>query len=273
MKIFNKKLLKFSAVCMLIIAVAIANTACGNTSDSSKSSEKKESKTELIILAAASLTDACNELKEMYEKEHEDIKLTFSYQSSGALQAQIEEGAPADVFFSAATTQMDALTEGGFVEKDDVKKLLENKIVLVTPAEGDEKISDFKDVTGKDVSLIGLGDPDSVPAGQYAKTVFENMGIWDKVSKKANFGTDVRAVLTWVEEGEVSCGVVYATDAYTTDKVKIVAEAPEGTCDKVYYPVAALKGSEHKTEADEVSEFFGSQEALKVFEKYGFTHV
>ena len=118
--------------------------------------------------------------------------------------------------------------------------------------------------------MIGIGELESVPAGQYAKTIFTNLGFWDVVEKKANYGTDVRTVLTWVESGEVDCGVVYATDAYTTDKVKIVAEAPEGSCDKVIYPAGVVGASKNADDATAFLNYLKSDEAMKVFEKYGF---
>ncbi|MCR4706129.1 MAG: molybdate ABC transporter substrate-binding protein, partial [Lachnospiraceae bacterium] len=222
---------------MLTALCAIILCACGN---------KAASKTAALnILAAASLTDACTELETMYEKEHPNVSLTFSFASSGALQTQIEEGAPADLFFSAAKKQMEALNQEGLMDSASITELLENKIVLVVPASSDQKISSFEDVAGDKVSMIGLGDPESVPAGQYAEEVFTSLGNLDAVKAKANYGSDVRTVLTWVEEGSVDCGVVYQTDAFTTDKVKIVAIAPEGSCKKVIYPVGIVKATKN----------------------------
>ena len=229
-----------------------------------------ENSTELIILVAASLTDVCDELKGMYEADHSGVTLTFSYAGSGALQTQIEEGAPADIFISAALKQMDDLKSKDLMKSETVVNLLENKVVLITPSENAIDLEDFADVKKDDVKLIGIGDVESVPAGQYAKTVFTNMGIWDDVEKKANFGTDVRTVLNWVETAAVDCGVVYATDAYTSDKVKIVAEAPEGSCDKVIYPAGVVAASKNQDAAEEFLDFLKSDEAMKIFEKYGF---
>ena len=261
-------------VCLLI-------TACGNqgkvpaAADESKATEETvdDKQTELIILAAASLTDVCNELKDKYESEHPDVTLTFSYGSSGALQTQIEEGAPCDIFFSASKKQMDALNEENLMDAESITELLENKIVLVVPAAAGSDIQSFDDLTDDKVKLIGLGEPESVPAGQYAEEVFTSLGTLDQIKSKANYGQDVRTVLTWVEEGAVDCGVVYATDAYTTDKVKIVAEAPEGSCKKVIYPVGMTAASSHPAEAEELIGFFRSDEVMKVFEGYGFTPV
>ncbi len=225
---------------------------------------------ELTVFAAASLTDVCGELEGMYEKEHPEVSLTFSFGSSGALQSQIEEGAPADIFFSASTKQMDALKDEGMMKDESITELLENKIVLIVPKGSDKGIKTFEDAAGDKVTMIGLGDPESVPAGQYAEEVFTSLGILDQVKSKANYGSDVRTVLTWVESGEVDCGVVYATDAYTTDKVEIVSTAPEGSCRKIIYPVGITASTQREKEAEDFLSFLKSDEAMKVFENYGF---
>lgn len=228
---------------------------------------------ELTILAAASLTDVCNEIKEQYEAEHAGVTLNFSYGGSGALQTQIEEGAPADVFLSASTKQMSALEEKGLVDSESVVPLLENKIVLIVPADSEPDLTSFEDVVSDKVSMIGLGEPGSVPVGQYSEEVYTNLGLLDEVKKKANYGSDVRTVLSWVETGAVDCGIVYATDAYTSDAVKIVAEAPEGSCGQVVYPVGVVKGSAHAEAAAEFAAYLQEDETLSLFESYGFSRV
>ena len=245
-------------------------SAGGDTEASTASAGEK---TELTILAAASLTDVCNELKGIYEGSHAGVTLTCSYAGSGALQAQIEEGAPADVFISAAMKQMNALKEKHLMKEDTVGNLLENKVVLIVPADSSLELKTFEDLKKDSVKMVGIGEVESVPVGQYAKSIFTNLGFWDIVEKKANFGTDVRTVLNWVETGEVDCGVVYATDAYTTDKVRIVAEAPAGSSDPVIYPAGVLAGSRNTAAAEAFITFLKSDEAMKVFEKYGFSRV
>ena len=245
----------------VLLSAALFTAGCG---------QKQE---ELTILAAASLTDVCDEIKERYEAEHEGVTLNFSYGSSGALQAQIEEGAPADVFFSAATKQMDELNEEGLMDSDSIVNLLENKIVLVVPADSDIDLASFEDVVTDKVSMIGLGEPGSVPAGQYAEEVFTSLGVLNHVKAKANYGSDVRTVLSWVETGAVDCGIVYATDAYSTDGVKIVAEAPEGSCRQVIYPVGVVKESEHAETAAEFTAYLQESETLVLFESYGFSRL
>ncbi len=259
----NKILFNKTVYLMMVIMLAATLTACGTVTS-------KDKNVNLTILAAASLTDVCGELETMYESENPGTELTFSYAGSGALQTQIEEGAPADIFFSASLKQMKALDEEGLMDSESITELLENKIVLIVPESSDKDISSFEDAGTDKVGMIGLGDTESVPVGQYAKEAFTTLGIWDAVDSKANYGSDVRTVLTWVESGDVDCGVVYATDAYTTDKVKIVATAPEGSCSKVIYPVGIVKSSDNKEAAQKLLEFFKSDKAMKVFEKYGF---
>ena len=261
---------------LMTLGLIFAMTGCGGsaatteTKSETATSAAEKKKVELTILAAASLTDVCNELKDMYEKSNEGVALTFSYAGSGTLQTQIEEGAPADIFISAANKQMKALKDKNLMKEDTIGNLLENKVVLIVPAESTLDLTSFEDVKKAEVKLVGIGELESVPAGQYAKAVFTSLGFWEDVEKKANFGTDVRTVLGWVESAAVDCGVVYATDAYTTDKVKIAAEAPEGSCDKVIYPAGVVAASKNIDASEAFLDYLKSEEAMKIFEKYGF---
>ena len=266
----------------LCVGLLFSLAGCGGKSESTTAAPgntenagvtETAEKTELTILAAASLTDVCNELKGMYEEKERNVTLNFSYAGSGALQTQIEEGAPADLFISAAQKQMNALKDKKLMKEETITDLLENKVVLIVPADSTKEIASFEDVKKDEVKLVGVGELESVPAGQYAKTIFTNLGIWDTVEKKANFGTDVRTVLSWVSSGTVDCGVVYATDAYTTDQVKIVAEAPAGSCDPVIYPAGVVAASKNSGAAEAFLSWLKSDEAMKVFEKYGFARV
>ena len=266
MNSYIKKKKKNLCMAYVILSLLLLLPLAGCTSAS-------DDKCELTVLAAASLTDVCEELKTVYEKENPNVSLTFSFGSSGALQTQIEEGAPADIFFSASTKQMDALCEEGLMQKDSIQELLENKVVLIVPKDSETELTSFEALTEDSVSMIGLGEPESVPAGQYAREVFESLGIWDIVESKANFGSDVRTVLSWVEENAVDCGVVYATDAYSSDRVRIVTEAPEGSCKRVIYPVGVVKASQNAKEAQDFARFLSSKEAMEYFRAFGFCEV
>ena len=205
------------------------------------------------------------------EAEYPNIRVTLSYGGSGALQTQIEEGAPADVFISAATKQMTALEEEGLVNSESIVQLLENKVVLIVPKESDTRVSSFEDAATDAVTMIGLGEPGSVPVGQYSEEIFTSLGILDAVKAKANYGSDVRTVLSWVETAAVDCGVVYATDAYTSEDVTIICEAPKGSCERVVYPIGIVAASAHPDEAAAWIAFLQSDASMELFEAYGFS--
>lgn len=226
--------------------------------------------TELIISAASSLTGVCGSLTDLFAKEHPQVTLTFNFGASGALQEQIENGAPADLFISAGVKQMKALTDGGFMVDDTLVDLLENEVALVVPAGSEAEITSFEDAATDKVITLALGDPDSVPAGQYAAQVFESLGIADDVSPKIVYGKDVRQVLTYVENKEVDAGVVFVTDAYSSDKVTIAAKAPAGSHTAIIYPAGIVKASENQAAAQIFLDFLSTPEAAAVFESYGF---
>ena len=225
---------------------------------------------ELYISAAASLTDVIEEIAEEYKAVAPHVTLTCTFASSGALQTQIEEGAPADIFLSAAQKQMDALSDGGLIVEDTRKDLLVNKVVLIVPGDSDADITSFEDVTTDKVTMVAIGE-ETVPVGQYTQEIYTSLGTWEEVKAKANLGADVRAVLTWVESGDVDCGIVYATDAASTDGVKVVCEAPEDSHKPVIYPGAVIDASENQEEAQAFLDFLTSDIAIAAFEKAGFT--
>ena len=228
---------------------------------------------EILVAAAASLQYVMeDEIRPAFEKLNPDVKVTFTFDSSGKLQTQIEEGAGADVFFSAAKKQMNALIEEEKIDEDSVVELLENKITLIVPKDSKAGITGFEDITKAE--RIAVGDPESVPVGQYSKEAFENLGIWDEVEAKASFGTNVTEVLSWVAAGSADAGIVYLTDATTSDQfsqVEIVGYAPEGSVSKVIYPVGIVSASTKKDAAQKFVDYLGTEEAAEAFAKYGFT--
>ena len=229
--------------------------------------------TELLIAAAASLEYSMEEkLIPLFEEQNSGVDVKGVYDSSGKLQTQNEEGLEADVFFSAATKQMDALVEEGYVNKDDVVSLLENQLVLIVPKDSDKGIQKFEDITKG--TTIAIGDPESVPVGQYAKEALTTLNLWDQIQDKVSLGTNVTEVLNWVAEGSTDVGIVYATDAATTDNVTVVGYAPEGAlAEPVIYPVSTLKNSKQAEVANKFVEFLQSSEAKAILEDYGFTPV
>lgn len=266
-----KKCLKLLGILLLSLLVV---TACGSndsksSKNDSKSTEGKE-KVELTISAASSLQDALDEVKKAYEKEHSEVTLTFNYGASGSLQQQISQGAPVDLFFSAAEDKFDTLVDEGKIAKKDRVDLLGNELVLVVPKDS-STVKSFDDLANKNVEKIALGTPETVPAGQYGKESLENMDLWKDIKDKVVYGKDVRQVLSYVETGNVEAGLVYKTDALTSDKVEIAAAADSSTHTPIIYPVGVIKDSEHYDAAKEFYNYLQDDNTLKVFEKYGFT--
>lgn len=256
-------------------ATEAATTAAETTAEETTAKETTAAsgeETEILVAAAASLKNAYEDkLIPMFEEANPGVTVKGIYDSSGKLQTQIEEGLDADVFMSAATKQMKALDEEGMIASDTITDLLENKIVLIVPAGNEKKLEKFEDIEKAD--SIALGDPASVPAGQYSEEALTNLGIWDKIQDKVSFGTNVTEVLNQVAAASADAGIVYATDAASmADKVEVVAEAPEGSLSKkVIYPVAVVKGTAHEEVAKEFVAFLQTDKAITVFEDYGFS--
>ena len=254
-----------------LTAMALFTAGCVGGGDSAnKMDTPKEGPVELQVSAAASLTDAMKELGGMYEKEHGNTKLVFNFGSSGALQQAIENGGAADVFISAAQKQMNALDEKKLLADGTRADLLINEVVLITAKDSKLNLPDFKAVLDPAVEHIALGEPKGVPVGQYSEEVFTKLGILDQVKERAVYGSDVRQVLAWVETGDADCGVVYATDAAISDKVKVAAVAAADTHKPIVYPAAVLKDAKNMKEAKDFLAFLQTDAAKKVFEKYGF---
>lgn len=242
--------------------------SCNQSNNTQSNSENKE----IYVLAAASLTDVLTELANNYKQET-STEIIFSFASSGALQAQIEASAPADIFFSAAQKQMNALEEKGLIDSETRKDLLENKVVLISPKNSNLNIKSFTDITNSNVKKLGLGEPKSVPVGQYSEEILSNLSILDIAKEKAVYGSDVRNVLDWVETAEVDCGIVYATDAKIAKNINIIAEAPEDTHKKVIYPISIIKSSQNKEEAKKFIDYISTDKSKEIFQNYGFTVV
>ena len=232
-------------------------------------------KGEVNTFIAASLSNAMEEIQKDFNETYPDVEILYNADSSGTLQTQIEEGARCDIFFSAADKQMNALVDEDLAKKDTVEDILENKVVLIKPKDGETKVTGFENIT--DAANIALAG-DSVPVGQYAREIFDNLGITDEVNKmEINEGKNVSEVLAAVSEGSNEIGIVYATDAASVaDKVDVIAEASaDALKTPVLYPVGLIEdkeASEDDTAAAEAFlEYIKSDDAMKVFEKYGFT--
>jgi len=256
-----RKLTAFFALCC-VASLAFAKGASDSAS---------KPKTEIIVSAAASLTDAMTELIALYGESQDSVAVKPTFGSSGSLQAQIEQGAPVDVFIPASPKQMNALEGGGLLLEGTRKDLLKNSVVLVVAPGSTIPMASFADVASPSVTRVALGDFKSVPAGQYAEQVFTSLGMLETVSPKAVFAKDVRQVLAWVESGEVDCGVVYATDAAVSKSVAVAAVAPEGSHTPVVYPAAAVSASVNPDAAKAFLSWLSGPEARAVFASYGFS--
>ena len=278
----NMKFAKRIGAVVLAVCMVLSCAGCGGSSNKGASEETTEVTTEggnskILVAAAASLQATFdNELIPLFEKENPEITVEGTYASSGDLQQQIESGLDADVFFSAATSNMDTLAEEKLIDEDTVVDLLKNNVVLITPKDSKLGIKSFKDITKADT--IAIGDPESVPAGKYAKEILTNLDVYNKVEKKASLGASVTEVLSWVAEGSADAGIVYATDAQTENtngddkEVEIVATAEDSMMQTpVIYPVGTVSSSAHKDEAKAFEDFLQTDEAKAILEKAGFT--
>lgn len=264
----NKRILAFVGWMLASLLLLIA---CNQTSTPNPNSvaNPRASTASLTISAAASLKDALQEIKPLYAKQQPQVKLTYNFGSSGALQQQIEQGAGVDVFISAANKQMDALKQKGLLVDSTRKDFLKNELVLIVPQKA-QNIKDFPDLAASSVKKIALGEPKSVPAGQYALQVLDSLKIADKIKGKVVYAKDVRQALNYVESGNTDAGIVYLSDAKTTQKVKVVATAPENSHSPIVYPIAVLKSSKHVDDAENFVQFLSGNAVKEVFEKQGF---
>ena len=224
---------------------------------------------DIVVSAAASLTDALKEIGRMYQSKSKN-RVTFVFASSSTLARQIEAGAPADVFFSADVQTMNALERKGRLEPGTRKQLLSNQLVIIVPADKPTVVNSPEDLLDPRVRRIALAEPSSVPAGVYSKIYLESLGLWDKIKPKVVPVLDVRATLASVESGNVEAGFVYKTDAASSKTVKTVFEVPIGKGPKIIYPVAILKESKSKAAAKEFLNVMVSPSGLDVFIRYGF---
>lgn len=253
-------------IALLIGSMVIAPLCAGGNSEKAAPTQK----TEIMISAAASLKNCIQDISALYTEKNPQVTITANFGASGALQQQIEQGAPADIFFSAGIKQMNALKEKGMMIDSSIKNVLENKVVLITPKNA-AALNSFEALAGNSVKRIGVGEPKSVPVGQYTEQVFQSLGLTDKVASKLILAKDVREVLSWVETGNVDAGVVYETDAKISKAVTICATAPEGSHKKVIYPIGVVKASKRAAEGQKFVDFLFSDTAKEVFIRYGFT--
>lgn len=255
----------------LLSICALVLVGCG-TNETTKTSKNEEEVKEERILQVAAAASMENVFEERLIPEFEaktGIKIEGVYDASGKLQTQIEAGLGAGIFISAAPKQVNALIELGFIKEDNSKELLENKVVLIQGVNSNQEAKSFVDLSK--ANTVALGDPASVPIGQYSEEILDNLNIRESVEGKVSYATNVTEVLRWVEEGSADIGIVYATDASSSDKVEIIAEAGSAELNsKVIYPVAML-GDDPTKEAKEFYEFLFTKDAQDALKEFGFT--
>jgi len=254
----------------LVFTAACSNHGDGDQTKNSRGGAGDTENVQLTISAAASLKEALETIRDHYQKEHPETTLTFNFGGSGSLQKQISQGAPVDLFFSAAKDKFELLVDAGLIAKEDGVDLLENSLVLVVP-KGGQSVKNFADLAKPEVKKISIGIPETVPAGTYAKESLVNTGIWKDVEDKIVYAKDVRQVLSYVETGNVDAGIVYKTDALVSEKADIAAEADPATHTPVVYPVGVIKDSKNYDAAKKFFEYLQTDEAIEVFEEHGFS--
>ena len=270
---------------VLAMAMVFALAAC-SSNDEQKDADDNKAREEVVVFAAASMTETLNQIKETYEKDH-NVTLTFNFDSSGTLKTQIQEGADCDLFISAGQKQMnqpditadkEVNTDGlDFVASDSRVNLLENKVVLVVSEGNPKGIKGFDDLAAKlaDGSvLMAMGNSD-VPVGQYTQKILSYYKLDETALANAGtitYGTNVKEVTTQVAEGSVDCGIVYCTDAFSAG-LTVVDSATKDMCGRVIYPAAVMKNAKHADAAKAFLEYLQSDAAMKVFENVGFSSV
>lgn len=276
-----KKLLSL----VLAMAMVFALAACSSNNEP-KASEEPEAREEVVVFAAASMTETLNQIKETYEKDH-NVTLTFNFDSSGTLKTQIQEDADCDLFISAGQKQMNQLditadkevnTEGlDFVASDSRVNLLENKVVLVVPEGNPKGIEGFDDLAARLAEgsiLMAMGNSD-VPVGQYTQKILNFYGLDEEALAKSGvitYGSNVKEVTTQVSEGSVDCGIVYCTDAFSA-RLTVIDSASKDMCGQVIYPAAVLKTAKNPDAAKAFLDYLTGSEAMAIFEAVGFSPV
>ncbi|MHA6253457.1 molybdate ABC transporter substrate-binding protein [Oceanobacillus sp. CAU 1775] len=221
----------------------------------------------IIISAAASLTDVLHDVAESFNKEFPNIQINFNFGASGALKQQILRGAPVDLFFSVAKNHFEQVVEAGFIVEEQVTDLLANELVLIVP-KGSTLVTSFDELPR--AKRIAIGNPESVPAGEYSMELFQTLEIEGKIKESLIYTEDVRTVLTYVETKNVDAGIVYRTDAIMSEEVDIVEVAPTHAHERVVYSVGIVEGSDNMDITKIFYEFLQSEVALNIFKEYGF---
>lgn len=262
-----------ASIALTACSGSASGTASSAAGSAAASSEAAGESVELIVFAAASLTETLNAIAETYSADHPGVTFRFNFDSSGTLKTQIEEGADCDLFLSAAQKQMNALQDENLINADTRIDLLENKVVLAVPEGNPADIQSFEDIGTDKCKLVALGNED-VPVGSYSIEILTNLGILGELESgnKITYGSNVKEVTTQVKEAAADCGIVYATDAYSAG-LETVDEATADECRQVIYPAALTASTAHAEEAQAFLDYLTTDDAAAIFESVGFAMV
>lgn len=266
--------MKFSTYHMMIafMGLILIVVGCGSNSDQNNPSENEqldEKPTSLTISAAVSLTDALEEMQEIYESEH-NVQLTFNLAGSGTLAQQIQQGAPIDLFISANQDWMDTLEEEDMIDPATREDVTGNKLVLIAHKDSTFSYQSFEEIDPTDLDEIAIGNPESVPAGGYTKDTLTSLGMWDDVQDQIILAKDVRQVLTYIETRNADIGFVYESDALSSEDITILATAEEGHHEPIIYPGALIADSKNLEEAQAFLDYILSDEGQDILAQHGF---
>jgi len=247
-----------SRLSSLLFAIALV----GSSLDGARAAE-------LLVSAAVSLKEPFVEIGQEFEREHPDTKVVFNFGASGALASQIEQGAPADVFASASKAQLTRLFKKGLLNEDTAKCFARNTLVVVVPLKG-LAITSLAQLAK--VKRLAIGNPETVPAGQYAVKVLRRANIFDGLSNdhRLVYGENVRQVLTYVENSDVDAGIVYGTEAKTSKIVHVSLQLATDESDPILYPIAIVKDSKHLELCRSFVAFVIGKDRQPIFKKFGF---
>lgn len=263
---------KFALIFTVILLISTL-AACGQKDDAPKENEntapaETEEPIELMVSAAASLTDALNQIKADFEASHDHVTITLNMASSGKLAQQIEQGAPVDIFISANQSFMNELEEKALIDSATRADVVGNDLVLITQADRTELPATLADLADEQYGQLAIGEIETVPAGKYAKQSLEAAGIWEQLQERIIYTSNVRQVLTYVESKNVDYGVVFASDAAISDQVQVVSTVDEGH-DPILYPAAVVANSTHAEMAQEFIQYLLGDGAATL-QSYGF---
>jgi len=244
---------------MILMAFILSNVGCN-----------RDEPIQLTISAAASLAEPLQEIESLYSKKNAGVKINLNLGATGELQQQIEQGAPVDIFFSAAAKPMEKLIEQQLIDEKQQIILLRNELVIITSTTRDFEIENIEELTQNQIEKVAIGIPESVPAGNYAKEVLMRVELWETLQPKLIQAKDVKQVLQYVETGNVDAGFVYKTDALVSSKVNVALVIKPDLHSAITYHLGVVKSTKYLVETLDFYSFLQSIEALNIFKKYGF---